>query len=86
MKFKTLSIGALFAIVPLAAAHADRPATAEERAAIERVLQQEGFTAWSDIDYDDDGYFEVDDAIAADGREYDLKLDASYAIIERDAD
>lgn len=63
----------------------DRPPTADERAAIERVLTAEGFVGWDEIEFDDDGYWEVDDARTADGREYDLKLAPdTYEIIERD--
>lgn len=68
------------------AALADRDPTPEERASIEEVLRAEGFTRWDDIEWDDDGYWEVDDAVGADGREYDLKLDANLAIIERKED
>jgi len=68
------------------AAHAadDRAPTAEERTAIEQVLSSAGYTAWEEIELDD-GLWEVDDAIGADGREVDLKLDpATLAIVEID--
>lgn len=69
---------------------ADRDPTPEERVRIEAALQAEGFTRWDDIELEDDGpvhVWEVDDAVGADGREYDLKLDvATLAIIERDPD
>jgi hypothetical protein len=65
---------------------ADRPPTAEERARIETVLRSEGFQKWEEIEFDD-GKWEVDDATAADRREYDLKLDPStFAIVERKPD
>lgn len=71
--------------MPLAAARADdRPVTPEERRQIEEVLRREGFTRWGDIELDD-GRFEVDDAVAADGREYDLELSrADFSIVKRD--
>jgi len=63
---------------------ADREPTPEERARIEQVLRAEGFTAWDDIELDDD-VWEVDDARDADGREYDLKLDpTTFRITGRD--
>ena len=68
---------------------ADREPTAEERARIEAALKAEGFTRWESIELEDDGMpvWEVDDAVAADGKEYDLDLDpTSLAIIKRDAD
>ncbi len=64
----------------------DRPPTPQERAAIERVLRAEGFVSWDEIELDD-GFWEVEDARTADGREYDLKLrPQSLEIIKRDAD
>jgi len=61
----------------------DRDPTADERSRIEAALKAEGFTRWDDIELDD-GVWEVDDAIAADGKEYDLKLDMDLKIVERD--
>lgn len=69
-----------------APAFADRPPTLEEREAIQGVLIAEGFTSWSEIEWDDDGYWEVDDAIAQNGDEYELKLDAQFNIIDCDRD
>lgn len=63
----------------------DRAPTAGERAAIEQILSAEGFVGWDEIEFDDDGYWEVDDARTSDGRQYDLKLAAeTYEIVERD--
>jgi hypothetical protein len=68
-----------------APAMADRDPTPEERTQIEAALRAEGFTQWDDIEHDDD-HWEVDDAVAADGQRYDLKLDMNLAIIERELD
>ena len=65
---------------------ADRPPTPEERARIEAVLRDAGFRTWEEIEFDD-GRWEVDDAIAADGVEYDLKLDPeTLSIVDRRRD
>jgi hypothetical protein len=64
---------------------ADRAPTAEEQAAIEMALRAEGFTAWEEIEFDDEAW-EVDDAVAADGTKYDLKLDRDYRILDREKD
>ena len=88
MKSKLLLAAAAFGL-GLGAASAfadDRPPTDDERAEIERVLTAEGFTAWDEMEWDDDNHWEVDDAVGADGKQYDLKLDAEYNIIERDED
>ncbi len=76
----------LTAAIPFAARADDRPVTAEERRQIEAVLRREGFVRWGDIELDD-GRFEVDDAVAADGRKYDLDLSrADFSILKRDLD
>ena len=65
-------------------AYADRPPTPEELAKIEAVLKREGFTKWGHIEFDDQR-FEVDDAIAADGRRFDLEIDPkTFEIVDRD--
>jgi hypothetical protein len=85
---RTLPLLAALALASSAAVAAadDRPPTPEERAQIEEVLRGEGFVRWDEIEWDDDGYWEVDDAIDGEGREWDLKLDASFAVIEREED
>lgn len=81
----------IFALVLLAATagpgFADRKPTPEERTKIEAVLREQGFTRWGDIEFDDDDQtWEVEDAVAKDGHEYDLTLDKNLAIIGRDND
>lgn len=67
---------------------ADRAPTADERTAIEAKLRAEGFTRWESIELEDDeSVWEVDDAVAADGREHDLELRfGSLEIVDRDPD
>jgi len=87
MKLSTILTAAV--LTGLAApALADRAPTADERAAIEAKLTAEGFTRWESIELEDDGsVWEVDDAVAADGREYDLHLKpGTFEILKRDAD
>lgn len=85
---RPLAVAALLAVPLSGAAFAgDRAPTLEERAEIEAVLKAEGFTSWGEIELDDGKVWEVDDAIHADGREYDLELDrTTYAITSRDPD
>jgi hypothetical protein len=65
---------------------ADRPPTAEERERIETQLRVLGFTNWEEIEWDD-GYWEVDDAIGADGVEYELKLHPeTLEVVEQERD
>lgn len=61
-------------LLPAPVAHAaDRPVTPEEFRQISEVLRREGFTRWGGIEFEG-GRFEVDGAIGADGRKYDLRL------------
>lgn len=80
------TVGAAF-IGALSTARADdRPVTPEERRQIEATLRREGFTRWGGIEFDD-GHFEVADAIAADGKTYDLELSSvDFTITSRDLD
>lgn len=72
----------------LGPALADRDPTAEEREAIETELRAQGFTSWEDIELEDDeSVWEVDDAVDADGQEYDLHLDpGTLEIVKRERD
>jgi len=62
---------------------ADRAPTAEERTRIEAAVRAAGYKSWEEIELDD-GVWEVDDAVDADGKQWDLKLDPkSMTIIKR---
>jgi uncharacterized membrane protein YkoI len=75
--FSVLLLSPLAAIFLGSAAQADRLPDAQERAAIEQVLLDAGYTRWDEIELDDNGsVWDVDDAIGPDGREYDVDLDA----------
>lgn len=64
----------------------DRPPTSEELRQIEEVLRRAGFVRWGEIELDD-GRWEVDDAVTADGRTYDLELSsADFSILKRERD
>ena len=65
-------------------ARTDRPPTAKERARIESVLRAAGYKRWGKIEFDDDGVWEVDDAVAADGRKYEVELNKAFRIISRE--
>ena len=67
-------------------AFADRAPTPEEQTKIEAVLKQEGFTKWKKIEVEDDE-IEIDDAIDANGKQFDLELDPkTFAIVKRKAE
>jgi hypothetical protein len=85
MLYRALLVAIVLLFAPATSALADRAPTPEERARIEAVLRAEGFTRWSEIELDD-GMWEVDDAVAADGTKYDLKLDTTLKIVSRERD
>ncbi|WP_088348293.1 MULTISPECIES: PepSY domain-containing protein [Rhodomicrobium] len=86
MLFRTAAIAALILASPPAASAADRAPTPEERTAIENALKGQGFTAWRGIEFDD-GKWEVDGAVHADGKEYQVDLAPStYAIVKKERD
>ncbi|GLS42657.1 PepSY domain-containing protein [Methylobacterium brachythecii] len=65
---------------------ADQKLPADQQTKVEEVLKQQGFTKWKEIELDD-GVIEVDDAIDANGKKSDLKLDPkTFEIIKRKAE
>ncbi len=81
---RLVAIAGAFAALPLTAALADRDPSPEERQIIADVLRSQGFTGWGDVEWDDDGYWEVDEAQAPDGSTEDLQLDQAFMIINSD--
>ncbi|MFA7439666.1 MAG: PepSY domain-containing protein [Sphingomonadaceae bacterium] len=66
-----------------APAHAaDRAPTPDERTSIEKVLRENGFVSWEDIELDD-GWWEVDNALMSDKVVYDLKINPATMQIEK---
>ncbi|MCE4225149.1 PepSY domain-containing protein [Methylobacterium sp. C25] len=69
-----------------APAFADQKLPAEQQSKVEEVLKKQGFTTWKEIELDD-GMIEVDDAIDANGKKSDLKLDPkTLEIVKRKAE
>jgi hypothetical protein len=66
-----------------AAAAQDDPLAVEERVRIETALREAGFTRWGRIERVDHRW-EVEGAIDADGRKFDLGLDGDFRIVKRD--
>ena len=68
---------ALLAIAAIPA-KADRSVTDAERAKLIPAVEAQGCTGGKMEWDDDDQEFEVEDAVCADGRKYDLNFDANY--------
>ena len=80
-------VGTIVVIFAGTPALADRDPTREERIHVEEELLYLGFTSWDDIDFDEDGYWEVEDARGADGLEYDLLLASeTFEVLEGEPD
>lgn len=76
---RSITASAIFASAALfaGAAFADgRPPTAEETTAVTAALTKAGFSKWGKVEFED-GKWEVDDAIGADGKKYDVDLSAT---------
>lgn len=83
MTGRFLIVSAVAAALLSAPAFADRDATVEESARIEQVLRASGFNSWDSIRWDEDGWWEVDDARRGDDTEWDLRLAAETLEIVR---
>ena len=79
-----ISIGIL-AISTLPAL-ADRQVTEDERAKLVAAVQAEGCSGGKFEFDDDDQQFEVDDAVCADGKKYDLKFDTQMRLKRKNLD
>ena len=68
------------------AAADDRSVTEDERSKLAAAITAEGCSG-GEMEFDtEDNEFEVDDAICGEGREHDLKFDASYKLIRKTLD
>ncbi|KQP09978.1 MAG: PepSY domain-containing protein [Methylobacterium sp.] len=87
MSFRTTGLAALaLGLAFTGSAFADREPTAAELTRIDAVLKEAGFTKWKKVEVEDDE-IEVDDAIDANGKQFDLKLDPkTFAIVKRKAE
>ena len=79
-----ISIGIL-AISTLPAL-ADRQVTEDERAKLVAAVEAEGCSGGKFVFDDDDQQFEVDDAVCADGKKYDLKFDPQMKLKRKNLD
>ena len=79
-----ISIGIL-AISTLPAL-ADRQVTEDERAKLVAAVQVEGCSGGKFEFDEDDQQFEVDDALCADGKKYDLKFDPQMKLKRKNLD
>lgn len=78
-------LSALAVLVAVPATAKDRPVTEAERVRLEAAVKAEGCSGGR-MEFDDDGEFEVDGAICADGRKYDLDFDQNYKLVKKKLD
>ena len=65
---------------------ADRQVTEDERAKLSAAIQAEGCSGGKFELDEDDQQFEVDDAVCADGKKYDLKFDRQMRLKRKNLD
>jgi hypothetical protein len=65
---------------------ADRAVTEDERTKLVAAVQAEGCSGGKFEMDEDDQQFEVDDAVCADGKKYDLKFDLQMKLIRKNLD
>jgi hypothetical protein len=68
-------------ILSTGTALADRPVTQEESDKLNAALKQEGCSGGK-MEFED-GKFEVENAVCADGKTYDLDFDSSFRLIKK---
>jgi hypothetical protein len=73
-------------VVSTLPALADRQVTEDERTKLVAAVQAEGCSGGKLEFDDDDQQFEVDDAVCADGKKYDLKFDAQMKLKRKNLD
>ena len=81
-------VSALLIVAAPEASLADRKPTSQERFVIERALRSQGYRRGGDIEIEKKGrVWEIDAALAPNGRRYDLKMSAeTFQIIKRKRD
>lgn len=72
---RTWMISASLLALASAPAFAGRYPDAAERQRIDAALTAAGFSSWGEIELDDHRVWDVEDALHADGMQYDLDLD-----------
>ncbi len=86
MFVRPLAAAALGLALLAGPALADQKLPPDQQTKVEDILKKEGFTKWKEIELDD-GMIEVDDAIDANGKQFDLKLDPkTMEIVKRKAE
>ena len=83
MRLPTSTAILVLSVLP---ALADRPVTEDERAKLVAAVLAEGCSGGKLEMDEDDQQFEVDDAVCADGKKYDLKFDMQMKLKRKNLD
>ena len=82
MRITTAALALGLATAFAGSAYADQKLPPDQQAKVEEKLKAEGFTKWKEIELDD-GHIEVDDAVDASGKQFDLHLDKDTLAITK---
>ena len=77
-----IALASLVLAIAVPVAAKDRPITDDERVKLGAAVAAQGCSG-GQMEFDDEGYFEVDDATCSDGRKYDLEFDTSFKLTEK---
>jgi hypothetical protein len=86
MRKQLLASAAFLAILATAAWAKDRPVTDDERAKLVAAVAAQGCSGGKDMEFDDDGHYEVDDVRCGDGQKYDLEFDTAFKLTKKKRD
>jgi hypothetical protein len=86
MRHQLLASAAFLAILAVPAWAKDRPVTDDEKVKLVAAVAAQGCSGGKDMEFDDDGYYEVDDVRCSDGRKYDLEFDTAFKLTKKKLD
>jgi len=86
MRNQILISAAFVAIVAAPAWAKDRPVTDDEGVKLVAAVTAQGCSGGKDMEFDDDGHYEVDDVRCGDSRKYDLEFDTAFKLTKKKLD
>jgi hypothetical protein len=86
MRHLLLVSTAFLMVLPAPARAKDRPVTDDERVKLVAAIAAQGCSGGNDMEFDDDGHYEVDDVRCSDGRKYDMEFDTTFKLTKKKLD
>ena len=86
MRHQLLASAAFLALFAAPVWAKDRPVTDDEKVKLVAAVAAQGCSGGNDMEFDDDGHYEVDDVRCSDSREYDLEFDTAFKLTKEKLD